>query len=55
MQEPRIMRDIRSIGISAMAVAVNAVAFYKFGISIWLIPVLMTTVLLALEATPDPS
>ena len=49
------MRDVRSIGVSVIAVAVNAIALYKFGVTVWLIPVLMTTVLLALEATPDPS
>jgi hypothetical protein len=49
------MRDVGSIGVTVIAVGVNAIALYKFGVSVLLIPVLMTTVLLALEATPDPS
>ena len=49
------MRDVRSIGATVIAVAVNAIALYRFGVSVLLIPVLMTSVLLALEATPDPS
>jgi hypothetical protein len=49
------MRDIRSIGVFGIAVAINVVVWHKLGVSIWLIPLLMTSGLLALEATPDPS
>lgn len=49
------MRDIRSIGVAIVAVAVNAVLFYKFGFRALAVPMMMTSLLLALEVTPDPS
>lgn len=49
------MRDIRSIGVTAIVVVVNAVAFYRFGFSALAVPMLLTSLLLALETTPDPS
>jgi hypothetical protein len=38
-----------------IAIAVNAAVFSKLGFGVWSIPMLITTLLLALEATPDPS
>ena len=49
------MRDFRSIGVFVIAIAVNAAVLFKLGFGVWSIPMLVTTVLLALEATPDPT
>ena len=49
------MRDIRSIGVAIIVVAVNAIIFYRLGFTAGVLPVVMTSLLLALEATPDPS
>ena len=49
------MRDYRSVGVFVIAIAVNAAVLSKMGFGVWTLPMLVTTVLLALEATPDPA
>jgi hypothetical protein len=49
------MRDFRSIGVFVIAIAVNVAVLSKLGLGVWSIPMLVTTLLLALEATPDPT
>jgi hypothetical protein len=54
-KEACTMRDIRSIGVGIVVVALNALAMFELGFSVWMLPLLMTSLLLVLEATPDPA
>jgi hypothetical protein len=45
----------RTVEPAVIALAVNARAFYSMGVHALIFPVLMASVLLALEATPDAS
>ena len=49
------MRDMKSVSFAVVVVAVNAVVFHKVGISGLMIPMILTSLLLALEFTPDPA
>ena len=47
------MRSVNSVGVTVIAIVVNAVALHKLGFTLWMLPVLLTSILLALEATSD--
>ena len=49
------MRDYRAVGVFVIVVAVNAAVLAKTGFGFLTLPMLISTLLLALEATPDPT
>jgi hypothetical protein len=49
------MRDFRTVGVFVIAIAVNVLVVSKMGFGVLTLPMLVTTLLLALEATPDPA